>query len=288
MTRIGDAWKRAARRIGRTDARLLLEMVAGCRHTDLIAFPEREIPEEQAVHLETLLVRRERGEPLAYLLGSAWFMGLEFAVTADVLIPRPDTEVLVEAALECMLSSAARGRPARVVDLGTGSGIVAIQLARNVPGALVSAVDVSPAALAVARSNAERYDVAIRFLAGDWYVPLAGERFDVIVSNPPYIVAGDPHLQGDGLPFEPALALTDGVAGGDGLECIRALIAGAGAHLQPAGWLLLEHGYDQADQVREMLRAAGYSGCVSWRDAAGIERVSGAFLSDAALTPPGV
>lgn len=271
---IGAAWRRASQRIDRLDARLLLEHVCQIRHTDLIAHPERELTTAQAARFDALLERRTAGEPFAYLVGNAFFYGLEFAVSPAVLIPREDTGVLVAQALE-----RAKAIPApAVVDLGTGSGIVAIVLAKLCPNAEVTAVDVSPAALAVARTNAERHGVHVRFLLGDWYSPLGEKRFDLIVSNPPYVVDGDPHLAQNGLPFEPQTALTDGVAGGDGLDCIRAIVDGASAHLQPGGWLLMEHGYDQAVQVRELLAAAGFSDVASWRDGAAIERVSGGCL----------
>lgn len=269
--RLGEAWRQACRRIDRLDARLLLEHVCGCSHADLIARPELEITESRATRLEELLRRRESGEPLAYLLGSAWFCGLEFNVGPAVLIPRPDTEVLVNVAAE---KAIALESPA-IVDLGTGSGIVAILIARLCPRAQVTAVDVSSVALDVARVNAQRHGVNIRFREGDWYAPLGDERFDLIVSNPPYVVAGDPHLQQNGLPFEPIQALTDGIVGGDGLACIRRLIDGASAHLHTGGWLLMEHGYDQAVEVRRLLAQAGFDEVASWRDSAGIERVSG-------------
>ena len=269
--RLGEAWRQACRRIDRLDARLLLEHVCGCSHADLIARPELEITESRATRLEELLRRRESGEPLAYLLGSAWFCGLEFNVGPAVLIPRPDTEVLVNVAAE---KAIALESPA-IVDLGTGSGIVAILIARLCPRAQVTAVDVSSVALDVARVNAQRHGMNIRFREGDWYAPLGDERFDVIVSNPPYVVAGDPHLQQNGLPFEPIQALTDGIVGGDGLACIRRLIDGASAHLRTGGWLLMEHGYDQAVEVRRLLAQAGFAEVASWRDSAGIERVSG-------------
>lgn len=271
---IGEAWRAASRRVERLDARLLIEHVTGYTHTDLIARPEQLLMPDQVAGLEVLLARRAAGEPLAYLLGSADFYGCEFVVSPAVLIPRPDSEVLVDLALEraCQLDAP------RIVDLGTGSGIVAVTLARLSPLAMVTAVDVSPAALEVASINAVRHGVQVGFLAGDWYAPLGGARFDLIVSNPPYVVDGDPHLQQNGLPFEPQIALTDGVAGGDGLSCIRAIIAGAPAHLAAGGWLLLEHGYDQAVQVRALIEAAGFLEVNSWRDTAGIARVSGGRL----------
>lgn len=271
---LGALWRAAGARIDRLDARLLLEHVAGCTHADLIAHPERELSATQCAQFEALVTRRERGEPYAYLVGSASFLGLDFAVSPAVLIPRDDTEVLVEQALRCMRSMSP-GRVPRIVDLGTGSGIVAIVLARARPDALVMALDVSRAALDVARANAARHGASVRFVEGDWYAPLAGERFDLIVSNPPYIVAGDAHLAQNGLPFEPQGALTDGVAGGDGLACIRTLVDGAPQHLVPGGWLFIEHGYDQAVQVRALLCAAGFDAVASWCDSAAIERVSG-------------
>lgn len=275
VTRLGDAWRQAAQRIDRLDARLLLQHVCGCTHADLIAHPERELSEAQASRFEDLVARRAAGEPLAYLVGSAWFHGLEFAVTPDVLIPRPDTEVLVDQAVE-----RAQGleRP-RVLDLGTGSGIVAILIARLCRHAEVTAVDVSAAALRVARANAARHGVSICFLEGDWYAPLGEERFDLIASNPPYVADGDPHLQLNGLPFEPQSALTDGVPGGNGLACVRRIVDGACGRLYRGGWLLIEHGYDQAVEVRRLLETAGFSEVLSWRDDAGIERVSGGKLA---------
>jgi len=272
--RLGETWRNACQRIDRLDARLLLEHVSGCTHSDLIAHPERELTPAQDVQFAALLARRADGEPLAYLVGSAGFYGREFLVSPVVLIPRPDTELLVELA-----AARARGRAApRIVDLGTGSGIVAVTLARLCPSAIVSAVELSAAALDVARTNAARHGVSVNFLAGNWFAPLGDARFDLVVSNPPYVLAGDPHLRQNGLDFEPQDALTDGVAGGDGLACLRVIIAGAPAHLAPGGWLLVEHGYDQAAPVRALLAAAGLCETASWRDLAGIERVSGGRL----------
>lgn len=268
---IGAAWRRASQRIDRRDARRLLEHVGACTHADLIAHPESALSSAQATRFADLLLRREAGEPLAYLLGSAFFKGLEFAVSPAVLIPRPDTEVLVDEALKRAQAFAAP----RIVDLGTGSGIIAILLARLCPSAAVTATDVAAVALELARVNARRHSVHIRFLEGDWFNPLGAECFDLIVSNPPYVADGDPHLQQNGLPFEPQDALSDGVPGGDGMACIRTLIQGARKHLLPGGWLLIEHGYDQAVEARALLGAAGFAEIDSWRDGAAIERVSG-------------
>ena len=270
-TSIGDAWRAARQVVDRLDARLLVEHVAACRHADLIADPRRALSADQFASLDELVRRRAGGEPLAYLLGCAPFYGLDFLVTPEVLIPRPETELLVELALERLQSLSAPS----VVDLGTGSGVVAVSIGHRCPVALVTAVDLSPAALAVARINAGRHAVDARFLAGDWYAPLVNDRFHLIAANPPYVADGDPHLQHGGLPFEPQMALTDGVAGGDGLACIRRIVGGAAAHLVPGGWLLIEHGYDQATKVRHLLHQEAFSEVASWPDLAGIERVSG-------------
>ena len=268
----GETWRRASQRIARVDARLLLEHVCGCTHAELIAHPERPLPAAEAARFAALVERRASGEPLAYLLGSAFFYGLEFYVSPAVLIPRPETELLVELARQRVQALAA---PC-IVDLGTGSGIVAIVLARLCPSAELTALDISAAALDVARRNAARHGVSVCFLEGDWYAPLGAERFDLLVANPPYVAAGDPHLAQNGLPFEPQQALTDGTS--DGLACIRTLVDGAHVHLLPGGWLLIEHGYDQAVKVRDLLNAAGFVETGSWRDNAAIERVSGGRL----------
>lgn len=267
-TTLGAALAAARRRIDRLDARLLVEHVSGRSHADLLVRPETPLAAGDAARLAALVARREAGEPLAYLVGEAEFRGLSLAVSPAVLIPRPETELLVELGV-----ARAEGRPGvRILDLGTGSGAVAIALALTCPDARVTAVDRSPEALAVARDNGRRHGAAVRWVESDWFSALAGERFDVIVGNPPYIAAGDPHLALDGLPYEPSGALTDG---GDGLGCLRAIVAAAPDHLAPDGWLLLEHGYDQAAACRALLAAAGFVEVVSWRDLAGIERVSG-------------
>lgn len=268
---IGAALKAAQRRIDRLDARLLVQQIAGCRHADLIARPELALSPAQAEQLETLVARRAAGEPLAYLLGSADFAGREFLVSPAVLIPRPETETLVEEALARLAGQAAP----RLLDLGTGSGIVAVTLALALPQAAVTAVDLSPAALAVAAENACRLGARVDFRQGDWFAPVAGERFDCIVSNPPYVADGDPHLERDGLPHEPQMALTDGVPGGDGTACIRRIAAAAPAHLAGGGWLLFEHGYDQGNASRNLLMANGFESVFTQPDPAGIDRVSG-------------
>ena len=209
-----------------------------------------------------MTARRAAGEPVAYILGRKEFYGLELAVNPAVLIPRPETELLVDLALQKEFSS--------VADLGSGCGALALALKRQRPAARVVAVDASAAALAVARRNAVKHSLEIEFVHGRWCAPLAGERFDLIVSNPPYVASGDPHLAA--LRFEPARAL---VAGADGLDAIREIARAAPGHLAPGGWLLLEHGMGQERAVRELLAAAGLEEVASWPDLAGIARVSG-------------
>jgi len=266
---LGEALAGARSRIDRLDARLLLECASGCTHADLLARPETPLLAPAASQFLDWVERRAAGEPLAYIVGEAEFRGRLFQVSPAVLVPRPETELLVELALARLA-----GRP-RILDLGTGSGIVAVSLALEFPAAEVVAVDLSPAALAVARNNVGRLGAAVRCVESDWYAALGGERFDLIVANPPYIAAGDPHLAGDGLPCEPQMALTDG---GDGLSCIRAIVAGAAAHLTAGGWLLFEHGYDQGAASRNLLAAAGFQDAFTQPDLAGNDRVSGGHL----------
>jgi release factor glutamine methyltransferase len=278
---LGENWRRGQRLLAeagiesaRLDARLLLVYVAGCRYTDLLMSPETPLALPAQQVFDEFLARRASGEPLAYLTGEAEFRGRVFQVSPAVLIPRPETEVLIELALEKLRGLAAP----RVVDLGTGSGIVAISLALECPSAQVAAVDLSPEAISVARNNAGRLGAPVEFRQGDWLAPFAGERFDVIVSNPPYVADGDPHLALNGLPFEPQMALTDQEAGGNGLACIRRIVAAAPDHLNPGGWLLFEHGYDQGEASRNLLTAAGFKAASTFPDLAGIDRVSGAHL----------
>ncbi len=268
---LGEALAAARQKIDRLDARLLLERASGCTHADLLARPETPLPAPAAAQFLDWVERRANGEPLAYIVGEAEFRGRLFQVSPAVLVPRPETELLVELALARLSGKA----PARVLDLGTGSGIVAVSLALECPTAEVVAVDLSPAALTVARNNAGRLGAAVRYVDSDWYAALAGERFDLIVANPPYIAADDPHLSGDGLPCEPQMALTDG---GDGLNCIRVIVAGAAAHLTAGGWLLFEHGYDQGAASRNLLAAAGFQEPFTQPDLAGNDRVSGGHL----------
>lgn len=246
--------------------RILLCHALDLTRIGLITQSERIVTEAEALALARLVERRQNGEPIAYIVGKREFYGLDFQVSDAVLIPRPDTELLVELAL-------ARLPPrARVLDMGTGSGAIAVALAHTRPDAQVSALDVSAAALKVARANAAANGAAVRFLHSDWFAAIEGERFEMIVSNPPYIRAGDEHLAQGDLRFEPVGALTDHA---DGLSALRIITSGAVAHLAPGGWLLMEHGYDQAGDVRALLAEAGYLDVASWRDLGGIERVSG-------------
>lgn len=217
---------------------------------------------------EAFLKRRTDGEPVAYILGKREFYGLDFSVTPDTLIPRPDTETLVEAALEKIRVN----RICTVLDLGTGSGAIAIAIARNRPQASVTAVDQSQGALAVAQGNARQLGAAnVQFMLSDWFSAIGGQTFDVIVSNPPYIAKDDPHLDQGDLRFEPASALA---AGEDGLDCIRQIISQAGEHLNPQGWLIFEHGYDQAEKVARLLKSANFAAVASVADLSGILRVT--------------
>jgi release factor glutamine methyltransferase len=250
--------------------RILLQHALGLSRVGLITQSERALTAEEAGRLAALVQRRLAGEPIAYIIGRREFFGLDFHVNPAVLIPRPDTELIVELALERLAPQA------RLLDMGTGSGAIAVAAAHTRKDARVTALDVSEAALAVARANAAGNGATVRFVHSDWFSALGDERFEVIASNPPYIADGDAHLvQGD-LRFEPVGALTDHA---DGLSALRIIVAGAGAHLVAGGWLLLEHGYDQAPQVRALLAAAGYSEVQSWRDLAGIERVSGGRIA---------
>lgn len=256
-------------RIDRLDARLLVQEICGLSHAQIIAAPETRIAPPLWQQLLQLLERRASGEPLAYLLGHTDFLGRRFILTPDVLIPRPETEELVALALEKLRQLP---EPRCCADLGTGSGIIAISLKLECPQAEIHAVDLSSAALAVARENAQRLRATIAFHPGNWYQPLAGQSFGLIVSNPPYIAAGDPHLSQNGLAHEPPMALTDQ---SDGLAHLRLLIAGAPLHLTRGGWLLLEHGYDQGESVRRLLAASGFEYVFTHTDLSGNDRISG-------------
>ena len=252
------------------ETRMLLMHALGLTRVQLITQSERCLNAEEALRFTALLQRRMAGEPIAYIVGQREFFGLPFWVTTDVLIPRPETELLVELALQ----RAPQG--GRVLDLGTGSGAIAIAIAHSRGDLQLTALDVSAAALALAQQNAVRNlppAQAVHFLHSDWYAALdTAARFALIVSNPPYIVKDDIHLQQGDLRFEPLTALTDQA---DGMTALRDIIAGACDHLETGGWLLLEHGYDQAAAVRAALLEHGFDAVQSWRDLAGIERASG-------------
>lgn len=250
--------------------RILLCHALGLSRVALITHAERALTAEEAERLAAVVQRRQFGEPIAYIVGRREFFGLDFQVNDSVLIPRPDTERLVELALERL------PQHGRLLDMGTGSGAIAVSVAHTRPDASVTALDFSGAALDVARANANAHGVEVRFLRSDWFSNLSDERFDVIASNPPYIAASDDHLSRGDLRFEPNIALTDRA---DGLAALRVIIGGAAAHLENDGWLLLEHGYDQAAQVRDLLEAHGYNDVQSWQDLAGIERVSGGRIA---------
>jgi release factor glutamine methyltransferase len=249
------------------EARLLVADALGRDRAWIMAHADAPLDARQAETARSLLGRRRNGEPIAYILGRREFHGVELMVSADVLIPRAETELLVDLALERIGQGAQR-----VLDLATGSGAIAIAIACAAPRAEVWATDASPAALAVARANTARLAPRVRVVQSDWFAALASERFDLVAANPPYVATNDPHLlQGD-LRFEPRAAL---VGGADGLGCVRRVVSDARQHLAVGGWLLFEHGYDQSGTARALLEAAGYAQVTSWQDFAGIPRVSG-------------
>lgn len=260
----------------RAEARRLLASLTGQPLTWFMAHGDDPADPDTTTRFQALAERRRAGEPLAYLLGQQEFYGRPFAVSPAVLIPRADTETLVETALEQLLLQRQQRRavPLSLLELGTGSGIIAITLALEAPDTEVHAVERSPDALAVAQQNAKALGAdRIHWHTGNWWQALAcPRRFDLIVSNPPYIAAGDHHLQQGDLRFEPPQALA---AGPDGLDDLRIIIGGAPAHLNPGGWLLLEHGYDQEAPVQALLRDAGFADVFTRRDLAGQPRVSG-------------
>jgi release factor glutamine methyltransferase len=255
----------------RREAQILLRHALGVPRAWLSAHRDEPVAPRAAAMFRELVQRRRAGEPVAYLLGRREFYGLDFRVTPDVLIPRADTETLIDAALEKLTPYAS----ADVLDLGTGSGCIAITIAHERPAASVTAVEVSAAALSVARQNAKAIGVNVEFVQAKWFDGLVGRRFELIVSNPPYVAQGDPHLQQGDLRFEPSAAL---VSGKDGLDDIRVIVAAAPAYLQAGGWLLFEHGYDQADASRDLLHNAGFGGLISRADIAGLSRVAGGQL----------
>lgn len=255
----------AASGIDAREARLLLAEVCGFSQASLAASPEQEIPFEVENAFFEFAQRRTKGEPVAYILGRKEFYSLDLLVNPSVLIPRPETELLVDLALASSASS--------VLDLGTGCGAIALAIKHQRPECRVVAVDSDLSALLTAQRNAAKLNLEIDFRHGRWFDPVAGERFELIVSNPPYVAVGDPHLAA--LRFEPQAAL---VAGPEGLDAIREIVTAAGSFLAPGGGLLLEHGYGQDATVRDLLAAAGLESVATWPDLAGIARVSGGTL----------
>jgi len=264
MTSIAEALRNAG--IDPSEARVLLRTVLRASDAHLAAHPEQKLTDFQRAGFQDWVDRRHAGEPVAYLTGEREFYSLAFKVTPAVLIPRPETELLVEAALGHVPVEV----PLRVLDLATGSGCVAVTITRQRPRATVTATDISRDALALARENAARHGARIEFVESDWYAALAGRRFDLIVANPPYIAGGDAHLAAGDLRYEPRAAL---VAGPRGLECIEAIVEQAPQHLAPGGWLLFEHGYNQGPCSRALLAAGGFQEIGTLRDLAGSERV---------------
>ena len=268
----GEAWRDARARIGDPDARMLLMHVTAASHADLVAHPEVPLDATQQARFDHLVRRRAQGEPVAYLVGIREFYGLAFEVTPATLIPRPETELLVEFALERLPAD----RRGSLLDLGCGSGAIAISIARQRPLLDVTAIDRSPAALAVAARNADRLLPRGRpgrfvLLESDWYGALGDVRFDLIVANPPYIPVDDPHLDRGDLRFEPADALRSGP---DGLDALRTIVAGAKAFVTRGGWLAVEHGYDQAVACRALFTDAGLVDVTQRQDLGGIVRIA--------------
>lgn len=248
------------------ESRMLIQEVLGCTHAQTVSRSAETVPQNILLRLNRLAERRADGEPMAYILGRRDFYGRSFAVSPATLIPRPETEQLLEAAI------ARLPHGGRLWDLGTGSGIIAVSAKLERPDADIYASDASPAALAQARENAQRLGAAVRFGQGSWYQAFPAEApFDVLVSNPPYIEADDPHLSRGDLRFEPADALTDHA---DGLRHLHALILGASGYLKARGWLLLEHGFNQGAAVRALLQQHGFKNTATLTDLAGLERIS--------------
>ncbi len=252
----------------RLDAELLLSHVTGLSRTDFHTAPERELPPQAGWSFQQLVKRRLHGEPVAYIIGEQGFWSLLLEVSPAVLVPRPETERLVE----CALTHLAPDATLDVLDLGTGSGAIALAIASERPAARVVAAELSGEALHIATRNAARLQLAnVRFVQGAWFEPLRGRRFDLIASNPPYIAAGDPDLQVNVRRHEPELAL---IAGPSGLEALERIIEHAPTHLESGGWLVLEHGWKQGAAVRALMERQGFSAVRTWPDLAGRERIT--------------
>ena len=268
---IADATKFAQQQIDPVDARILLQHTLQANRAHLAAHPEKQLIPEQQAQFYALIARRKSGEPVAYIVGEREFFGLSFKVTPAVLIPRPETELLVEQALMRIPEH----RSARVLDLGTGSGAIAIAIATHRPNVHITAVDASEAALTIASQNAQRLlghrTAAVQFIQSDWFSNVPNQPYDLIVSNPPYVAECDPHLvQGD-LRFEPQQALA---AGPHGLSALAHIARNAASRLAPGGWLMLEHGYDQGNACNELMAAAGFAQVATHQDLASIDRVT--------------
>jgi release factor glutamine methyltransferase len=284
---VGELLAIARRVIDRLDAQYMLSHLLGISRASLIAHPDRILSSTEAATFLDWINQRADGKPVAQLLGVREFYGRVFGVDQHVLIPRAETEILVEQALARIFEQKRLDLPAEyglsILDLGTGSGAVAITLKLEVPDATVTGVDVSAAALRRARANAATLNAAVTFVEGSWYSPLADQRAHLIVANPPYVRRGDPHLAQGDLRFEPIMALTD--QSDDGLASIRTIVAGASQHLMPNGWLLIEHGYDQALFVRDLMTSAGLVDVESTRDLSAIERVTAGRRKDNVSKP---
>lgn len=271
MATLANALRDAASRLpgdaARLEAELLLAHAMGQPRSWFYAHASDVMQDADAAAFEALVRRRLHGEPVAQITGRRGFWSLDLAVTADTLVPRPETELLVELALARM----PRAEPLRVLDLGTGTGAIALAVASERPLADVTATDASAAALAVAGTNAREAGLPVRLLAGDWFAAVPRERFDLVLSNPPYIAEADPHLEQGDLRFEPRGALASGP---DGLDAIRAITAGVPAHLAPGGWLLVEHGFEQGEAVRALFTAAGLEQVATERDLEQRDRVT--------------
>jgi release factor glutamine methyltransferase len=271
MNTVGEALAAArAAGVDRLDAQLLVAHALQQSRAWVIAHEDAPLPAAHAAPLQQRFARRADGEPLAYIVGEREFHGLRLRVTPDVLVPRPDTETLVDWALALMAPLPAP----RVIDLGTGSGAIALALKTARPDAEVHATDLSSAALDVARANAHALGLAVSWHRGAWWQAVTPGIFDLAVSNPPYVAPGDAHLHA--LRHEPAIALTPSDDRGDGLSDLQRIVAGAGAHVRAGGWLLLEHGADQGAAVGALLQAAGWNGIQTRHDLAGRQRVTAA------------
>ncbi|HEC27787.1 MAG TPA: peptide chain release factor N(5)-glutamine methyltransferase [Gammaproteobacteria bacterium] len=256
------------------EAEYLIEAICGISRSHQLIHPDEELSEKQCQQFDSAIKRRIAGEPLAYITGSRGFWDMDLQVTPDVLIPRPDTECLVEQALQRIPADARW----QIVDLGTGSGAIALVLARERPLCDITATDLSMAALVIAKENARLQDVKnISFAAGSWFQPIKNRLFEMIICNPPYIPVDDPHLKQSDLPAEPDHAL---ISGGDGLDAIRKIISDSVLHLKPGAFLLLEHGYDQAIKVTELLCNEGFKEIFTEKDYGGNDRVTGGRNSD--------